>query len=501
MTDAFPFGGVELRVGGATDVGQLRSVNQDALILGAAVFGVADGMGGHRGGEVASALAAQTVEGAFDQLTPDDTPPTVAEFCSVVDAANDAVLDRSTKDPALAGMGTTLVALAVVAQPEVRLGIVNVGDSRAYRFADGALRQVTEDHSLVAELVREGRITEAEAESHPQKNIVTRALGIEPGIGVDDFLVVPRTGERYLLCSDGLTNEVPDAEIARVLTTVADPDDAAHRLVDMANASGGRDNITVVIVDVVDDGGAAAVADEAGVVPDAPDFSAHTDADTQSYSPITVHAPPPVALDPDAADTTRKGRRARRRAEAATSHPVHGTPDRGSDGRASDDLTSNSPAPDAPPSGGSARARLLTWRSVAFVAVVVALLGTVYFMVDRYQNDTYFLGADGDDVVIYRGPTQSFLWISPRILDADTDLALEDLGDRDRIAVEDRTLTYTSETEVRTKLEDLRDTTTTTPSTTPPSETTTSTLPDLGATTTTPGSATPAGSATTTTRP
>ncbi len=165
--------GVQLRWGGATDVGQLRNVNQDSMLVGPRLFVVADGMGGHQGGEVASALAIE----AFARRA---SGTTVHDLVGAVEDANDVVYARSSQDPSLSGMGTTFVAIAVVAdQGEELLAVVNVGDSRAYRLSGGRLEQISEDHSLVAELVRDGRISEQEAAVHPQRNIVTRALGID----------------------------------------------------------------------------------------------------------------------------------------------------------------------------------------------------------------------------------------------------------------------------------------------------------------------------------
>ena len=266
---------VQLRWGGATDVGQLRSVNQDSMLLGPDVFVVADGMGGHQGGEVASSLA-------VDSVSSRTIRPTTADLIAAVQDANETVHARGTSDPALSGMGTTFVALAVVEEDDKQLlAIVNVGDSRAYLLSDGVLEQITDDHSLVAELVREGRISEQEAAVHPQRNIVTRALGTDPTVPVDDFEILPHRGDRYLLCSDGLTNEVTERDIAVVLRTVDDPDEAARELVRRANEHGGRDNITIVIVDVVDDGGASARA--SGLVPDDEDFS-ESEHDTRASS-------------------------------------------------------------------------------------------------------------------------------------------------------------------------------------------------------------------------
>ncbi|HEX4903368.1 MAG TPA: Stp1/IreP family PP2C-type Ser/Thr phosphatase [Acidimicrobiales bacterium] len=391
MTGSGSAGGVRLRWGGASDVGQVRQVNQDSMFLGSAIFVVADGMGGHAGGEVASRLTVETIE---EELEANPSPGLrrVLDLVTAVQAANDRVWEESEQDPSLAGMGTTVVAIGLVEEAgETRLAIVNVGDSRAYRLSDGNLDQISEDHSLVGELYREGRISADEAQHHPQKNIVTRAVGIERFVDVDEFQVLPRTGDRYLLCSDGLTDEVGEAEIADVLRTVDDPDEAAQLLVQQANRNGGRDNITVVVVDVLDDG-----LDGRVPVPDAEDFSEHPDHDTQSLSTVpddevrerieqpTRPAPPPT---PPSADTDRADRSA---------------------------------AADAP------RQRALTARSAAFVIAVLALVGVGAYLAERYATDTYHVALDGDEVAIYQGRPGGFLWWEAELVDR-TGIDLDDV--------------------------------------------------------------------------
>jgi protein phosphatase len=242
------------RWGLASDVGRVRSVNQDNALAIEGLFAVADGMGGHRGGEVASEVAVRALQDRAPLLSSVD-------LIEAIHLANDAILEQSHGDESLRGMGTTLCVLALVdAEGEERLAVANVGDSRIYLFASGELEQMTDDHSLVAALVREGRITQEEAEDHPQRNILTRALGIDHQVSVDAWEVAPFVGDRWVLCSDGLFNEVSVDQMAAVLRRLADPDDAARELVRLANDGGGRDNITVLIVDLVDDEGHAAIA-------------------------------------------------------------------------------------------------------------------------------------------------------------------------------------------------------------------------------------------------
>ncbi len=244
------------RWGLTSHVGRVRAANQDSALAIEGFFVVADGMGGHRGGEVASAIAVKSLSDSLPLLSTD-------EVMTAIRSSNDAVLERANGDPALRGMGTTLCVLALVDDDDAEeplLALANIGDSRIYQFASGVLERMTDDHSVVAEMMRQGRITASEAETHPQRNVLTRALGIEPNIEIDAWRVRPVVGDRWLLCSDGLFNEVSEATIAEVLGAVAEPSAAADELVRLANEGGGRDNTTVLIVDVVDDDGHAVIA-------------------------------------------------------------------------------------------------------------------------------------------------------------------------------------------------------------------------------------------------
>jgi protein phosphatase len=236
----------------ATDIGRVREGNEDSYLTEEPLFAVADGMGGHRGGEVASQLAVETLERMFKEGS-GDLPDQVQE-------ANRVIFERSVLDRKVAGMGTTLTA-ALVEGDRVRLA--HVGDSRAYLLRDGELRLLTEDHTLVHRMVSEGEISEEEAETHPQRSVLTRALGVDTVVDVDDDMLKVRPGDRLLLCTDGLTSMVPEDQIGEVLRTVRDPQEAAKRLVRMANEAGGVDNTTVVILDFSDeDDDAAARSDE-----------------------------------------------------------------------------------------------------------------------------------------------------------------------------------------------------------------------------------------------
>jgi protein phosphatase len=234
-------------VGAATDVGRVRERNEDGFLTVEPLFAVADGMGGHRGGAVASQVALEVLsqmEG--DSMAGDGAADGLAEM---VTQANDAVLERASGEPRLSGMGTTLTA--VVVQPE-RIHLAHVGDSRAYMLRDGTLRQLTEDHSLVQRMVNEGKLTPEEAEVHPHRSVLTRALGVEPDLQVDQETIEVRPGDRILLCSDGLTTMVPEEEIQRIVEESDNPQRAAEALVASANGAGGLDNITAVLLFVVD---------------------------------------------------------------------------------------------------------------------------------------------------------------------------------------------------------------------------------------------------------
>ena len=238
---------IRLRRAASTHVGRVRHSNQDNHGSTDGLCVLADGMGGHRGGEVAAALAVSTTLARFNG-------PSRTGLVRAILAANRAILERSLADENLLGMGTTLCAVAVVIGESGldALAVANIGDSRVYRYADGRLIQVTEDHSLVADLVRAGDLTAEEAARHPQRNILTRALGIEDDPVVDTWELLPVAGDRYLLCSDGLFNELTDDRIAELLGRCADPETAANELVARAVDAGGHDNVTVLVMDVAE---------------------------------------------------------------------------------------------------------------------------------------------------------------------------------------------------------------------------------------------------------
>jgi len=228
-----------------TDTGRRRIGNEDAFVFKPPFFAIADGMGGARAGEIAAGLAAAALE--------EGAEPTSAEgIVALIDEANRQIWERSIQDPDTSGMGTTVTAALVAAEPG-KVVIGHVGDSRAYLYRDGTLAQLTTDHSLVVELVESGILTPEEAERHPQRSAITRAVGTEPTVEVDAFTVDAEPGDLYLICSDGLTDMLTEEELEDVLAkTAADPARAADALVAAANARGGEDNITVVLFEMTD---------------------------------------------------------------------------------------------------------------------------------------------------------------------------------------------------------------------------------------------------------
>jgi len=241
-----------------SDVGRARQSNEDSYLERAPLFVVADGMGGARAGEVASAIAVETARSSSVGGSPE------SDLATVVRDANREIYEKAQADSEHAGMGTTFTG-ALVTGTDVAVG--HVGDSRMYRYRNGELERLTQDHSLVEEFVRQGKLTPEEAEVHPQRSIITRALGPEPDVQVDTFTFPARAGDVYLICSDGLTGMVSEDEIGEIIRSSASLDDASRRLIDAANENGGRDNITVVLFRLEDgeasDDGFDTLGDEA----------------------------------------------------------------------------------------------------------------------------------------------------------------------------------------------------------------------------------------------
>ncbi|MCO5332165.1 MAG: Stp1/IreP family PP2C-type Ser/Thr phosphatase [Ilumatobacteraceae bacterium] len=234
--------------GAATHPGRVRAENEDNYVAEPMVFGVADGMGGHQAGEVASEIAATTLR---DRLR--GGAASVDLMVAAVVEANAAIFQGAHTNPDQRGMGTTLTAVAAMPGPDGgpgRLVVANVGDSRTYLWRGGQLQPVTRDHSLVASLVQAGQITPEEVYTHPQRNQIYRSLGDRPEVEVDLFHVSLQKGDRLLLCSDGVWEMVRDAGLQRVLAAALNPQTACDRLVELANANGGEDNISCIVVNM-----------------------------------------------------------------------------------------------------------------------------------------------------------------------------------------------------------------------------------------------------------
>ena len=342
-----------LRVSAAahrTDVGRQREANEDSFFTRSPVFAVADGMGGAQAGEIASSLAVEAFEPEVENL--EEVGP--EEYLrATVRAANQRIFDHAQGDSSRSGMGTTLTA-ALVHGDEISFG--HVGDSRAYMFRDGELSQLTHDHSLVEELRRQGKLTRDQAAEHPQRSVITRALGPEPEVAVDTMTVRGRDGDIFLLCSDGLTTMLSDEEVTSILARSDDLEVAARRLVRAANAKGGKDNITVVLFSV------------AAVDADAPDEG------------VTLIGPS-AEEEGFTADAVREGVAAQR---ASASAPRR------------------DPAVAVP--SGHGRQRSSWGRRLLRVGVALLVLGVLGTAAVFGAREVWFLGTDeGNRVALYRG--------------------------------------------------------------------------------------------------
>lgn len=239
---------IRLTHGACTHVGQVRRDNEDAFVAIDGLYVVADGMGGHSAGEVASAITVATLKDAYTAVNPGlHSPEQVAEAVAL---ANTAVFVEALDDSAKSGMGTTLTGLVVTDAAKNEVVVANVGDSRTYLWRNGEFHQITKDHSHVQTLVDRGAISKAEARVHYQRNIVLRAVGIDAHVQVDLFPMNVENGDRFILCSDGLVDEADDDEIVNEIKLRSGPQELAERLVQLANDNGGRDNVTVIVVDV-----------------------------------------------------------------------------------------------------------------------------------------------------------------------------------------------------------------------------------------------------------
>ncbi len=378
-----------LRYSARSDRGLVRQNNQDSVYAGPRLLALADGMGGHAAGEVASKLVIAALVPLDDDEPGDDL---LGELAEATAQGNDAITELVNEEPDLDGMGTTLTAVLFAGS---RLGMVHVGDSRAYLFRDGVLTQITRDDTFVQSLIDEGRITEDEAASHPQRSLLLRALtghDVEPSLTVREA----RPGDRYLLCSDGLSGVVSAETIADALT-IPDPQSCADRLIELALKGGGPDNVTCIVADVVD-------------------------VDYGEDQPIYGGAAGDGRADPPPADS------AAARASAAT-------------------LTRAEPAarPDpAPTRSDAARGRAKPRRSrlavVLAVVGVIVLAGLALLVTRLWISQQYYVGVAGDQVVIYQGVRGDVLGVQLQDVAEQTGLRVGDLTQVGRTSVQSDSL-------------------------------------------------------------
>lgn len=457
----------------ATDVGKHRTGNEDRPFEGVTVFAVADGMGGHVAGEVASQTALEPLAGIDDGRWPTAAQAERA-LADAVRSANHEVVEKAASDRALRGMGTTLTAVLV---REGRLHVAHVGDSRAYLLRpDEGMSQLTTDHTLVEQLVQEGRLSRDEIATHPQRSVITRAIGVETTVEVDTLAPLElRPGDQVLLCSDGLTGPVGDDEIRRLLTASPDPDEACAQLVAAANAAGGPDNITVVLLRVVDpeEGADASAAHD-----DAADAPTERHDDTAELVPLAEPRGIRRIRTRQADETGFDARSLGRLGTRQGAEPVTGS--------------------EEPPltSGRRALAGLL-----GALVLLLVVVGGGWFVLSR----SFFVGVDDGRVAIFSGLPNEMLGVSlHRVVEA-SDLQAADLAAGRRGALE-RGIPESSLTAAQDRIDLLRaqaepdepdpgTAATPGPSAGPTSDATAPPAPDPAPPASTPGAATPEGPA------
>ena len=424
---------VTLKWGAATHTGLVRSENEDSYVVDEPVFAVADGMGGHLAGEVASQMAVATLRRRAD----DRSLPDVDSIIDAVRSANLEINDAAASSADQRGMGTTLTALAVVGSDgNEQLALVNVGDSRAYVLRNDRFVQLSVDHSYVQELIASGQLAAAEARFHPHRNIVTRALGIDRSVQIDAWTLTLVTGDRFLLCSDGLVDEVVDETIADLLRSIDDPQQVADQLVATANRHGGRDNTTVVVVDVVAGGSSPDTALDVALEPHWADGEGEVGQWSDQTPTGELFAPPRVTDDVPISDITGPLRRpaaettgstaAEKTGAAATTGPSAA----GSTAATGASATVTAAEPrtvvaaaettvirDTPDVGAepATRRRRLTVPMIIFVTAVLAVFVVAFAVTAAYARSGYFLGFDDDAVVVFKGQPGGVLWFDPTI--------------------------------------------------------------------------------------
>jgi protein phosphatase len=398
------------RSAAVSHVGKIRANNQDSGYAGTNLFVVADGMGGHAGGDVASAIAIKRVVDVDKSFA----SPHDAEFAlqSALLAANSLIAETVFEHPELTGMGTTVSAILRLGD---KLALAHIGDSRIYRFRDGALEQITADHTFVQRLVDSGRITPEEAAVHPRRSVLMRVLGdVDASPEIDTTVIDTLPGDRWLLCSDGLSSYVSDDKIKTALKSVTDPDAAAHRLVKDALDQGAPDNVTVVIVDIGDDTSSAM----------SPPKLVGSAAEPLSFEAAIVRKPlrlPTLLLHP---------------LKSTLHEDSHFEPE-------SDEYLQELIAEDR----RRHRRRRITW--LVAIALVIALLATLLVAGYRWTQTHYFVGPNGYTIAIFKGVQQDIGPIKLSSVYEVTSIQLNELSPFERQQVE--------ETITADNLEDARD--------------------------------------------
>ena len=390
--------------GAVTHVGQVRTGNEDSLLADNNVFMVADGMGGHNAGEVASLMAVEHLREAASGIIAE------TDLVQALEQANEVIYAESMTNHLHHGMGTTLAAMVVLENNT--LVVAHVGDSRVYMWNEGALSRLSKDHSYVQELVDEGIVSIEEARTHPRRNIVTRALGIDADVEVEANTFPVTVGAWYVLCSDGLVDEISDADIAKVLERCTSPHEAAQALVDAANAAGGRDNITVIVVSTAS--------------PDA-----------EVVEPVEV--PSSSGVD----DTDPAGIPVVEKATAAS-------------------------APASAPAKKKFRfGPVLFWSALGGIVLAVLVVFAAY------GRTGYFVSFQGDDVVVLKGRPGGVLWFNPTV-EARTTLTRSDLSDELALEIAGEP-TFGESSAAQTYVNGIRDEVQPNPTTTLPAVVTTTT--------------------------
>ncbi|RCV50951.1 Stp1/IreP family PP2C-type Ser/Thr phosphatase [Marinitenerispora sediminis] len=404
---------IALRYAAYSDVGCLREGNEDSAYAGPYLLAVADGMGGHAGGEIASAIAIATLMPLDDDVPGNEM---VASLEQAVEQANGRLSQRVREEPRLENMGTTLTAML---WSGARMALIHIGDSRAYLLRGGEFSQITHDHTLVQTLVDEGKITEDEVATHPQRSLLLRALDGRSQVDPDVSVREAQVGDRYLLCSDGLSGVVSPETIRETLAGEANVDAAARRLIDLANRGGGPDNITAVVADVIDTA---------------------TDPKGPTAAPAVVGAAD-QRREPLMTPDTPAGR-------------AQGLARGSGDTAEMDRIPAASPDDDEPQP-----ATKKWWPMVLTFLVIVALVaGAGFYFGQRYLNSQYFIGPSGDEtnVAVYQGINTDIAGYSLAEQVEDTGIRLDLLPENERSAVT-ATIPLDSREQADSRVADLRE--------------------------------------------